>query len=85
MTSPDKVRESEQSFRLIVDSIPGLVCTMTPGPYLKIHGCVTRTGVQRSLIVVFELWLEDAMETAKWIIAFVGLLGIGAFLADFVV
>ena len=31
MTSSDKVRESEQSFRLIVDSIPGLVCTMTPG------------------------------------------------------
>jgi PAS domain S-box-containing protein len=31
MTSPDNVRESEQSFRLIVDSIPGFVCTMTPG------------------------------------------------------
>jgi len=31
MTSSDKVRESEQSFRLIVDSIPGLVCTMAPG------------------------------------------------------
>jgi hypothetical protein len=57
----------------------------TPGPYLKIHGCVTRTDVQRSLIVVFELWLEDAMETAKWIIAFVGLLGIGGFLADSIV
>jgi hypothetical protein len=49
----------------------------TPRPDLKIHGCVTRTGFQRSLIVVFELWLEDAMETAKWVIAFVGLLGIG--------
>src|ERR1700733_4943147 len=31
MYSSDKVRESEQSFRLIVDSIPGLVCTMTAG------------------------------------------------------
>ena len=31
MYSSDKLRESEQSFRLIVDSIPGLVCTMTAG------------------------------------------------------
>jgi hypothetical protein len=31
MTCSDKVREREQSFRLIVDSIPGLVCTMTAG------------------------------------------------------
>jgi PAS domain S-box-containing protein len=31
MYSPDKLRQSEQRFRLIVDSVPGLVCTMTAG------------------------------------------------------
>jgi PAS domain S-box-containing protein len=31
MYSSDKLQESEQCFRLIVDSIPGLVCTMTAG------------------------------------------------------